>query len=97
MTASEQTDTQIDLIWLSEPDMIEAGVTDTAKCVETMEETLVLLDKGDYRMAGHRRIRMARRSTSLMSQSMRACQRMARIVVSWRCPRTSAAASITLA
>ncbi|SLM94253.1 Ornithine cyclodeaminase [Corynebacterium casei] len=52
MTASEQTDTQIGLIWLSEPDMIEAGVTDAAKCVETMEETLVLLDKGDYRMAG---------------------------------------------
>lgn len=52
MTASKQADTQIDLIWLSEQDMIDAGVTDTAKCVETMEETLILLDKGDYRMAG---------------------------------------------
>src|SRR5699024_1352621 len=52
MTASEQADTQIDLMWLSEKDMIDAGVTDTAKCVETMEETLILLDKGDYRMAG---------------------------------------------
>src|SRR5699024_11098856 len=54
MTASEQADTQIDLIWLSEQDMIDAGVTDTAACVETMEETLILLDKGDYRMAGAR-------------------------------------------
>lgn len=52
MTAIEHADTQINLIWLSEQDMIDAGVTDTAKCVETMEETLILLDKGDYRMAG---------------------------------------------
>src|SRR5699024_10294630 len=52
MTASEHADTQINLIWLSEQDMIDAGVTDTAKCVETMEETLILLDHGDYRMAG---------------------------------------------
>ena len=43
---------KIDLLWLSEPDMIEAGVTDSAACVETMEETLVLLADGDYRMAG---------------------------------------------
>src|SRR5690625_6445198 len=52
MTASEHADTQINLIWLSEQYMIDAGVTDTAKCVETMEETLILLDKGDYRLAG---------------------------------------------
>lgn len=43
---------KIDLLWLSEPDMIEAGVTDSAACVETMEETLILLADGDYRMAG---------------------------------------------
>lgn len=46
------SDTSIDLLWLSEPDMIEAGVTDSARCVDVMEETLILLDKGDYRMAG---------------------------------------------
>lgn len=46
------TDTSIDFLWLSEPDMIEAGVTDSARCVDVMEETLILLDKGDYRMAG---------------------------------------------
>ena len=43
---------RIDTLWLSEPDMIEAGVTDSAACVETMEETLILLADGDYRMAG---------------------------------------------
>lgn len=32
--------------------MIEAGVTDSAACVETMEETLILMADGDYRMAG---------------------------------------------
>lgn len=32
--------------------MVEAGVTDFAKCVETMEETLILLADGDYRVVG---------------------------------------------
>ena len=44
--------TKIDFIYLSEPDMIKAGVTDMAQCVDTMEEMFVLLQKGDYRMAG---------------------------------------------
>ena len=43
---------RIDFRYLSEPDMIAAGVTDIAACVDTMEETLVLLADGDYRMAG---------------------------------------------
>ncbi|STC68068.1 tyramine oxidase subunit B [Corynebacterium pilosum] len=47
-----QPDNRIDFIYLSEPDMVEAGVGDAAKCVETMEETLILLARGDYRMAG---------------------------------------------
>lgn len=41
-----------DFIYLSEPDMIEAGVKDMARCVDVMEEALVLLRKGDFRMAG---------------------------------------------
>lgn len=49
---SADNDTRIDFLYLSEPEMIEAGVTDSAKCVETMEETLILLADGDYRMAG---------------------------------------------
>nr|WP_277925329.1 tyramine oxidase subunit B [Sediminivirga luteola] len=44
--------TAIDFLYLSEPDMIRAGVTDMAACVDTMEETLALLHAGDYRMAG---------------------------------------------
>ena len=48
----EDINTKIDFIYLSEPDMIAAGVTDMAQCVDTMEEMFVLLQKGDYRMAG---------------------------------------------
>lgn len=44
--------TKIDFIYLSEPDMINAGVTDMAACVDTMEEMFALLHRGDYRMAG---------------------------------------------
>lgn len=44
--------TKIDFIYLSEPDMIKAGVTDMPGCVDAMEEMFVLLHKGDYRMAG---------------------------------------------
>lgn len=44
--------TRIDFIYLSEPDMIRAGVTDMPACVDTMEEMFALLYHGDYRMAG---------------------------------------------
>ncbi|PEI05871.1 ornithine cyclodeaminase [Pantoea agglomerans] len=43
---------RIDFIYLSEQDMIRAGVTDMAACVDTMEEMFGLLYHGDYRMAG---------------------------------------------
>lgn len=52
MASENSQDTRIDFLYLSEPEMVEAGVTDIAKCVDTMEETLVLLADGDYRMAG---------------------------------------------
>ncbi|MBC3301924.1 ornithine cyclodeaminase [Pseudomonas sp. SWRI18] len=42
----------IDFIYLSEPDMIQAGVTNMAACVDTMEEMFSLMYHGDYRMAG---------------------------------------------
>ncbi|MDN2662175.1 tyramine oxidase subunit B [Psychromonas sp. 14N.309.X.WAT.B.A12] len=45
-------DTKIDFIYLSEQDMIKAGVTDMPSCVDTMEDMFKLLYKGDYRMAG---------------------------------------------
>ena len=44
--------TEINFIYLSETDMIRAGVTDMSACVDTMEEMFDLLHKGDYRMAG---------------------------------------------
>ncbi|MEG8232487.1 tyramine oxidase subunit B [Pseudomonas orientalis] len=44
--------TKIDFIYLSEQDMIRAGVTDMLACVNTMEEMFALLYSGDYRMAG---------------------------------------------
>lgn len=43
---------KIDFLYLSEPDMIRAGVTDALECVATMEEVVKLLDEGDYRMGG---------------------------------------------
>ncbi|MFV0434960.1 MAG: tyramine oxidase subunit B [Leucobacter sp.] len=42
----------IDFIYLDEPDMIAAGVTDMARCVDSMEDALVLMRQGDYVMAG---------------------------------------------
>lgn len=46
------TSTKIDFIYLSEPDMMRAGVTDMPACVDAMEEMFALLASGDYRMAG---------------------------------------------
>ncbi|MGJ8517782.1 tyramine oxidase subunit B [Carnimonas bestiolae] len=44
--------TTIDFRYLSEADMIQAGVTNMADCIATMEEMFLLLHSGDYRMAG---------------------------------------------
>ncbi|MDD7764875.1 MAG: tyramine oxidase subunit B [Peptoniphilaceae bacterium] len=43
---------RIDFLYLSEDDMIKAGVRDMKGCIESMEETFRLLHKGDYRMGG---------------------------------------------
>ncbi|MEK6420872.1 MAG: tyramine oxidase subunit B [Burkholderia gladioli] len=43
---------KIDFLYLSEPDMIEAGVLDAARCVSVCEETFALLGHGDYLMGG---------------------------------------------
>lgn len=40
------------LLYLDEEDMIEAGVLDVAKCVDIMEETIGLLEDGDFIMGG---------------------------------------------
>ncbi len=44
--------TQIDFLYLSELDMIKAGVTDMPGCVNAMEEMFRLLKSGDFRMGG---------------------------------------------
>lgn len=45
-------DTKIDFLYLSEPDMIKAGVKDMGACIESMENMLKLLKAGDYMMGG---------------------------------------------
>ncbi len=41
-----------EFLYLSEPDMIEAGVLDMSRCVDVMDEVFSLLSKGDYLMGG---------------------------------------------
>ena len=43
---------KIDFLYLSESDMIRAGVKDMAACIASMEDMLLLLKKGDYMMGG---------------------------------------------
>lgn len=45
-------DAKIDFLYLSEPDMIKAGVKDMKSCVDVMEDFLITLYKGDYVMGG---------------------------------------------
>lgn len=47
-----QMDSKIDFLYLSEPDMIKAGVKDMKQCVDVMEDMLITLYKGDYVMGG---------------------------------------------
>lgn len=44
--------TKIDFLYLSEQDMIAAGVKNMGQCVEVMEDMMVTLQKGDYVMGG---------------------------------------------
>lgn len=44
--------TKIDFLYLSEQDVVAAGVKDMGKCVEVMEDMMVTLQKGDYVMGG---------------------------------------------
>lgn len=43
---------RIDFLYLSEQDMIKAGVKDMPRCIETMEEVVKCLSVGDYVMGG---------------------------------------------
>ena len=46
--------TALEFLYLSEPDMIKAGVLDMAKCVRVTDEVFHLLGTGDYLMGGPR-------------------------------------------
>ena len=48
----DNMDTAIKFLYLSEPDMIKAGVKNMKECVDVMEDLLVTLNKGDYVMGG---------------------------------------------
>lgn len=43
---------KIEFLYLDEEDMVSAGVSDMKKCMATMEEMFVLINKCDYRMGG---------------------------------------------
>lgn len=43
---------KVDFLYLSEPDMIKAGVLNASKCIDTIEEDFKLLSRGDYLMGG---------------------------------------------
>ena len=42
----------MDFLYLSEEDMIRAGVKDMPRCIDTMEDTFKLLNQGDFRLGG---------------------------------------------
>lgn len=42
----------IDFLYLNEEDMLKSGVDDMKSCINAMEDTFILLNKGDYRMGG---------------------------------------------
>jgi ornithine cyclodeaminase len=43
---------RITFLYLSEPDVIAAGITDMPACIDTMEDVFRLLGEGDYRLPG---------------------------------------------
>ena len=73
----------LQFLYLSEPDMLEAGVLDMKQCVRTMEDMFLLAGKGDYIMGGPKGnshgIMLGIRKTP----HLRACPKPAPIAVIW--------------
>ena len=46
------TGKKVEFLFLSQEDMIKAGVLDTKKCVEAIDEMFKLVAEGDYLMGG---------------------------------------------
>lgn len=44
----------LDFLYLNEADMIQAGVLDMKRCVQSMDDVFRLMGKGDYLMGGHK-------------------------------------------
>lgn len=43
---------KVELLYLQEEELIEAGILDMKECVNTMEEMFHLMGKGDYMLGG---------------------------------------------
>lgn len=78
-------DTRIKFLYLSEPDMIKAGVKNMDQCVEAMEDLLVTLNKGDYVMAGVNHNSHGAQVIFQMIRSLRECRKMQTTAGLWRC------------
>ncbi len=48
----EEITTRVEFLYLDEEDMIEAGVLEAGRCVDVMEEVVMLLSEEDYLMGG---------------------------------------------
>lgn len=48
----EPENSEVSFLYLSEEDMVDAGVLNAARCVEVMEEALGLMEDGDFIMGG---------------------------------------------
>ena len=76
---------KIDFLYLSEPDMIKAGVKDMGKCVEVMEDMMVTLKKGDYVMGGENHNSHGCMVTFPDNPEFEECRKMVKTDVSWQC------------
>ena len=80
---------KIDFLYLSEKDMIEAGVLDGKRCVDTMSEVMELLSREDYLLGGP-----TSNSGSPRNLNIKTCQRTAWIGDLWPCRHIWAGATI---
>ena len=85
---------KVEMLFLSEPDMIEAGVLDVKHCVETMDETIRLLGEGDYVQEGTMERITAACSGIQKNHRSRICRWKVRTAVIWPCRLTWEGGSI---
>lgn len=78
-------DCKVSFLYLSEPDMIKAGVTDMQKCIETMEDMLVTLKKVIISWQDKITIHTEPSCHSQIIRSFRECRRMRMTGGLWQC------------